>query len=84
MITITSDDMNGELYEILSCVEYPADRMTVTHYGKAIAAIVSMEDFALLRAIEDRLDGAEALEALHEAEQLSFFPWEQITASGIG
>ena len=37
----------------------------------------------ILRAVEDHLDGEEAMEALREAEELGFIPWEQVKAAEI-
>jgi hypothetical protein len=43
-----------------------------------VAVLVSIDDFALLRKIEDRLDNEEADDALQEAAKTGFVPWDRV------
>ena len=83
MVTATSGELRQKLHDFLSRAEYSGERVIVTRHGKPVAAIVSIEDYELLRAVEDHLDGEEAMEALREAEELGFIPWEQVKAAEI-
>lgn len=56
------------------------ERVVVTRNGKAIAAIVPIEDLKLLEEIEDRNDIKEARAALAEVEKTGTTPWDEIKA----
>jgi antitoxin (DNA-binding transcriptional repressor) of toxin-antitoxin stability system len=47
------------------------ERLIITRQGKPIGAIVPWEDVEILRALEDRIDGQAATEALKEPGMLS-------------
>ena len=44
-------------------------------HGKAVAALVSVEDLSLLEDLEDRADLAEARRALQDSERI---PYEEV------
>jgi prevent-host-death family protein len=54
------------------------ERVVVTRNGKAIAAIVPIEDLKLLEEIEDRKDIEEARAALAEVEETGTVSWDEI------
>lgn len=53
--------------EILNRVSVRGDRVVMERHGKSIAAMISMEDLALLEALEDRFDVEGARAALAES-----------------
>jgi PHD/YefM family antitoxin component YafN of YafNO toxin-antitoxin module len=64
----------------LSRVAYAKERIVLQRRGKDVAALVSIDDLALLEAIEDRLDLEDARAALEEAEERGTTRWEKIKA----
>ena len=78
MSTATSGELHERLSEYLTRAQVGGERITVTHDGEEVAAIISVEDLRLLQSIEDRLDNEEADEALREAEETGFISWEQV------
>jgi prevent-host-death family protein len=55
-------------------------RILLSSHGNAVAAIVPLEDLALLQAIEDRIDAKAARAAQAEARREGTIPWERIKA----
>lgn len=53
------------------------ERVVIYRHKKPVAVMVSVEDYRLLRAIEDQADLKDALEALKEPGSI---PWEQVKA----
>lgn len=59
-------EVRNNLAEALNRVAYQGERVILERRGKGVAALVSMEDLALLEALEDREDLREALKARKE------------------
>jgi len=57
------------LGEIVSKAEHAQERTVLTRHGKAVAAVISIEDLRELEAAEDRADLAAAHEALASQER---------------
>lgn len=60
----------------LNRVAYTGERVVVAKNGKPLAALVSMEDLEMLRAIEDRIDLEAARAAL--ADPGATRPWAEV------
>jgi len=56
------------------------ERLILHRRGKDVAALVPVQDLALLEALEDRVDLDDARAALAEAREKGTIPWEQIKA----
>ncbi len=69
-----------EFGELVNRAAYGKVRHVVTRHGKAMAAVVPMEDLELLEELEDRIDLVEALRALAEARKHGTKPWEEVKA----
>jgi prevent-host-death family protein len=57
-----------EFAETVNRVAYTKERVLVEKHGKALVAVVPLEDLQLLQALEDRIDLTEARAALAEAK----------------
>ena len=53
MITVTVSQARESLAELLAQVERAHEQVTITKHGKAVAAIVTMEDLAFMESAED-------------------------------
>jgi prevent-host-death family protein len=58
--------LRSHVAETLNRVAYQGERIELERHGKAVAALVSIEDLELLEALENRVDLAAARRALKE------------------
>lgn len=79
MIKLTTSQARQEFARVLRKVRH-GERFLLERHDKGIAAIVSVEDLALLEAIENRHDLEEARRALAEVAEKGAIPWEQVKA----
>jgi len=74
MVRITASKARQEFTETLELAR-EGERIVLHRRERDVAAIVSMEDLALLEALEDRMDLEVVREALKEPGSI---PWEQV------
>jgi PHD/YefM family antitoxin component YafN of YafNO toxin-antitoxin module len=76
MTRLTASQLREGLADAINKVAFGGERIVLQRNDKDVAAIVSMDDFNLLRALEDKLD----LEAMQEAiaEPGANIPWARI------
>ena len=67
----------ARLTESVNRVSYRGERIVIQRHGRPVAALVSVEDLALIRALEDRIDLEDARKALAEANG-KFIPWVRV------
>jgi prevent-host-death family protein len=79
MIKVTTSKARQEFARVLRRVKQ-GKRFLLERHDKAVAAIVSVEDLALLEAIENRRDLEDARRALAEYAEKGAIPWEQAEA----
>jgi prevent-host-death family protein len=65
--SINTVEAKEEFSELINRVSHNKERIILTRRGKEIAAIVPVEDLALLNASQSKNDLQEATEALKEA-----------------
>ena len=75
-MTTTTDKANTDIEEVLNRVAAGGERIVVVRNGKDIAAVIPVEDLALLEELEDRLDVDAARKALAESDER--IPYEQV------
>jgi prevent-host-death family protein len=66
MATVSTVLARNEFSTVLNRAAFGKERVILARRGKAIAAVVPMEDVELLRALEDRADLADAIAAERE------------------
>jgi len=76
--TLNSTDARENLAEVLNRVAYAKDRVRITRRGKAVAAVVPIEDLELIERLEDEIDIREAEKALREARKKGTVPFQQV------
>jgi len=76
-MTINIVKVRSRLADTINRVQYQGERVILERRGKGVAAMVSMEDLALLEKLEDEADVKAARLALREKGAI---PWEQVKA----
>jgi prevent-host-death family protein len=77
MSRVAASALRESLSDTLNRVEYRGERIVLKRHGKDVAALVPLEDLALLERIEARLD----LEAVRKAlEERGAVPWKTVKA----
>ena len=66
MTKVTTAEARKKLAEIVNKVAYGKEPVVLTRRGEEIAALISMEELALLQLIEDHIDLEDARKALTE------------------
>jgi prevent-host-death family protein len=79
MIRLTTSEARQDFSSVIRGVRR-GERFLLSRHDRAVAAIVSIEDLAILQAIEDRRDTESARAALKDAEVNGTVPWEKIKA----
>jgi prevent-host-death family protein len=64
---INTAEAKEEFSELINRVAHNKERVVLTRRGKDIAALIPIEDLALLQASQDKSDLHDAVEALKEA-----------------
>jgi antitoxin Phd len=75
MTRIAANDARKDFADTINRVAYAGERIVVHRRGKDVAALVSVEDLAILESLEDMIDLAEARESLKESGSIS---WEKL------
>ena len=77
---VSVSEARNDFAEIVNRAAYGGERVRVVRRGRAVAAIIPIEDLELLERIEDELDLEAAREALADPENAVPIPWEQVEA----
>lgn len=74
-VTIDTTKARKEFSECVNVITYRHQRVVLKRRGKAVAAMVPVEDLELIREIEDAIDVAAAKKAKEEPGEV---PWEDV------
>jgi prevent-host-death family protein len=69
MASITTVVARNDFSSVLNRAAFGKERVILKRRGKAIAAVVSLEDLALLQSLEDKLDSAAVLASRKETRK---------------
>ncbi|MEA2510883.1 MAG: hypothetical protein QOJ59_370 [Thermomicrobiales bacterium] len=69
MASISTVEARERFAEVVNRAAFGQERIVLTRRGKALAAVVPIEDLEWMQELEDRLDIEEALAALKEARE---------------
>jgi|HubBroStandDraft_3_1064219.scaffolds.fasta_scaffold775296_2 prevent-host-death family protein len=75
---ITTVAARQQFSDLINRVAYGKDRILLTRRNRPLAAVVPIEDIALLEEIEDRADLKAARAALREVKRKGTRPWTVI------
>jgi prevent-host-death family protein len=75
---ITTVAARQQFSDLINRVAYGKDRILLTRRNRPLAAVVPIEDIALLEEIEDRADLKAARAALREVKRKGTRPWAVI------
>ncbi len=75
MTRLAANEARKAFSDALNRVAYGGERIIVHRRGKDVAVLIPLEDLELLERIEDRIDLAEAREALKEPDSI---PWKKV------
>jgi antitoxin Phd len=75
MSSVSTAKARERLSTLVERVSSGKERVVLTRRGKAVAALVSVEDLATLESIEDRQDLEDARRALADPERI---PYEEV------
>lgn len=76
--TVTTIDAKEEFAELINRVSHNKERIILTRRDKEVAALICMEDFALLQTIQNNLDLHDAVESLRDARKQGTITLEQL------
>jgi prevent-host-death family protein len=75
---ITTVAARQNFSDLINRVAYGKDRVVLTRRSRPLAAVVPIEDVALLEKIEDREDLKAARAALREVKRKGTIPWARL------
>ncbi len=78
---ISVSGARDDFANLVNRAAYKEERVIITRRGRAIAAIVPIEDVAYLERLEDEYDVQEALKVLNDPNEMAnTIPWERVEA----
>ena len=76
--TITTAEAQDQFSELINQVVHNKEHVILTRRGKEVAAIIPLEDLALLQDLQSKHDLQSALEALKEAREKGSISIEKV------
>jgi prevent-host-death family protein len=79
VIRLQASVVRNDFANVLRSVK-KGERILLSKHDKGVAALVSVEDLAILEAIEDKRDVLAARKGIIDAETNGTVPWETVKA----
>jgi prevent-host-death family protein len=76
--TMTAAGARSQFSEIVNHTAFGGERVVVTRRGKPLAALVPIDDLALLEELENRVDARDFRVALKAARREAAVPWDEL------
>ena len=76
--TLSTAEAQDQFSELINQVVHNKEHVILTRRGKEIAAIIPLEDLALLQDLQNKHDLVQALDALKEAREKGSIPIEKV------
>ncbi|MDQ6908343.1 MAG: type II toxin-antitoxin system Phd/YefM family antitoxin [Chloroflexota bacterium] len=80
MDTLSTAEARDQFSDVINRAAYGKERIVLTRRGKALVAVVPIEDVELLRELEDRIDLEDARLAMREAEEKGTISLDELRA----
>lgn len=80
MASLSTVEARNQFSDLVNRSAYGKERVVLTRRGKALVAVVPIEDVEILEKLEDELDIAAAGKALAEARKQGTVAWETLKA----
>jgi len=80
MRTLSTAEARDQFSDVINRAAYGKERVVLTRRGKALVAVVPIEDAELLRELEDRIDLEDARLAITEAEENGTISLDELKA----
>ncbi|OGQ36133.1 MAG: prevent-host-death family protein [Deltaproteobacteria bacterium RIFCSPHIGHO2_12_FULL_43_9] len=78
MSKYSSGKIRENFSELLNQVAYGKERVVVTRRGKQVAALIPMDDLALLEKMENKTDIDDARKGIADAKKQGAVSWDSI------
>lgn len=78
MEEIPTAEARRQLADLVNRVAYGKERVVLTRHGRAVAALVPLEDLSLLERLKRRLRGRKIERAIREAEAGEAVAWSEL------
>jgi prevent-host-death family protein len=78
MANISTKEARGQLSTVVSRAAFAKERIILTRHGKAVAAVVPIEDLEFLEQLEERIDIEDARTALADVKKKGTVSWDKI------
>lgn len=78
MNEVSTAEARGNLAEVVNRTAYGGERFVVTRHGKALVAIVPVEDATLLDRLRTFVEARDFEGALREVARAGTVPWDEV------
>ena len=79
MTTVSIVELRKRFTDVVNAANYRKERFVLLRHNKPVVAIVPMEDYELLEALEDRIDLEDARAVLKDPTA-KFLDWDKVKA----